>query len=131
MQIEKLDHVNLRTTQLDVLIDWYSDILGMVAGDRPPFQFPGAWMYVGDSAVVHMVAIEGSPASGSETRLKLEHFAFAARNRCAFEAKLQHRAITFRRVEIPTFNTIQVNLWDPDGNHIHVDFPADEDSPPD
>lgn len=126
MQIEKLDHVNLRTTQLDALIDWYSDILGMVAGDRPPFTSSGAWMYVGDSAVVHMVAIDGAPASGSEIKLKLEHFAFAARNRRAFEAKLDDKGIPFKRIEIPTFNTIQVNLWDPDGNHIHVDFPIDE-----
>jgi NADPH:quinone reductase-like Zn-dependent oxidoreductase len=41
MQIEKLDHVNLRTTQLDSMIDWYSNVLGMRSGDRPDFPFSG------------------------------------------------------------------------------------------
>ncbi|MEJ2178651.1 MAG: VOC family protein, partial [Gammaproteobacteria bacterium] len=55
MQIEKLDHVNVRTTQLDAMIDWYTNVLGMRIGDRPDFRFPGAWMYTGEAAPVHLV----------------------------------------------------------------------------
>jgi len=126
MQIGKLDHVNLRTTQLDVLIDWYTDVLGMRAGQRPDFPFPGAWMYAGDAAAVHLVGIDGAPATGAETELKLEHFAFSATGRIEFEARLEAMNIPFRRADVAAFNIIQINLWDPDGNHLHVDFPADE-----
>ena len=59
MQIGKLDHVNLRTNQLDKMIDWYTNILGMRSGLRPDFQFPGAWMYGGDDASVHLVEVDG------------------------------------------------------------------------
>ena len=42
MQIGKLDHVNVRTNQLDAMIGWYTDVLGMRTGARPDFPFPGA-----------------------------------------------------------------------------------------
>ena len=61
MQIKKLDHVNLRTTQLGVMIDWYTDVLGMEQGERPNFPFPGAWMYAGESALVHLVGRDDDP----------------------------------------------------------------------
>ena len=37
MQIGKLDHVNLRTTQLDTMIAWYENVLGLTNGPRPGF----------------------------------------------------------------------------------------------
>ena len=80
-QIQKLDHVNLRTTQLDNMIHWYGDVLGLRSGPRPGFGFPGAWLYAGEAAYVHLVGIPGQPASGSEVELKLEHFAFSAKLR--------------------------------------------------
>jgi len=126
MQIGNLDHVNLRTTQLDILIDWYTNVLGMHAGDRPNFPFPGAWMYAGKAAAVHIVGVEGTPGVGSEAELRLEHFAFSATGRNQFEAKLEALGEQYKRFEIPSFNIIQINIWDPDGNHIHIDFPADE-----
>ncbi len=42
MGITSLDHVNLRTTRLDEMIEWYCNVLGMRVGPRPPFPFPGA-----------------------------------------------------------------------------------------
>ena len=126
MQIAKLDHVNLRTTQLDSMVEWYTKVLGMTAGDRPNFQFPGAWMYIGNTAVVHLVDIEDEWAVGSEVALKLEHFALSASGREAFEAKLKAMGEQYRRSDVLDINIIQMNVWDPDGNHIHVDFPADE-----
>ena len=125
MQIGTLDHVNLRTTQLQTMVDWYERVLGMRSGDRPDFSFPGAWMYSGDHAAVHLVGIEGDPATGSETALKLEHFAFSASGQAAFEARLKELGEAYRIGEVPGFGITQYNIWDPDGNHIHIDFRAD------
>ncbi|WP_298850027.1 VOC family protein [uncultured Ruegeria sp.] len=125
MGIASLDHVNLRTTRLDEMIEWYGDVLGMAVGPRPPFPFPGAWLYAGERACVHLVGVEAE-ATGSETELKLEHFAFSANGLDRFEAHLETSGISYRRVDVPAVNVIQVNVWDPDGNHIHIDFPSDE-----
>ena len=126
MKLGKLDHVNLRTTRLDRLIDWYTEVLGMHPGARPDFSFPGAWLYAGDDAAVHIVGIDGPAGVGSEAELRLEHFAFSASGRREFETRLEALGERYRRIDIPDFGIIQINLWDPDGNHIHVDFPASE-----
>ncbi len=126
MRIDRLDHVNLRTTRLDALIDWYTNVLGLRQGARPEFRFPGAWLYAGDAAVVHLVGIDAAPGAGSEAALKLEHFAFSATGRADFEAKLEALGERYERTPIPSFGLVQINLWDPDGNHLHIDFPADE-----
>ncbi len=122
MQINRLDHVNLRTTQLDQMIDWYVDVLGLHNGPRPDFGFPGAWLYAGDAAVVHLVGIDGDPGTGSETALKLEHFALTATGAETFESRLAARGETFRKTGIAELGVTAFNVWDPDGNHIHVDF---------
>lgn len=126
MQIRKLDHINLRTTQLDEMIAWYSDILGLRAGDRPNFGFPGAWMYAGDAAVVHLVGIDGAAGVGSEAELKMEHFALTATGAAAFEARLKATNTQYRRAVLEDIRIAAFNVWDPDGNHIHVDFSLDE-----
>lgn len=126
MQIEKLDHVNLRTAQLDAMIAWYVDILGLRNGDRPDFGFPGAWMYAGDAAVVHLIGVDLAPGVGSQADLKLEHFAFTATGAEAFEARLRDTGTRYRRSVSEEMGLTAFNIWDPDGNHIHVDFAAGE-----
>ena len=122
MQITRLDHVNLRTEQLEVMIDWYFDVLGLVSGARPDFGFPGAWLYAGDVAVVHLVGVSKDAGVGSEATLKLEHFALRAMDGAGFEARLRDRGVEFRKSGIDELGLVAFNIWDPDGNHIHVDF---------
>ena len=122
MQITRLDHVNVRTTQLEAMIDWYVDVLGLVNGARPDFGFPGAWLYAGDVAVVHLVGVSDDAGAGSEAALKLEHFAMRATDAAGFEARLRERGIDYRKSGIDELDLMAFNIWDPDGNHIHVDF---------
>lgn len=128
MPITMLDHVNIRTAQLDAMIAWYTQVLGLENGDRPDFGFPGAWIYAGDMPVVHLIGVEGAPGAGSEDTLKLEHFAFSATGLAEFEALLRDRGEKYRRADNPLTGLVQMNVWDPDGNHIHVDFSADDEA---
>ena len=122
MKINRLDHVNIRTQNLDEMIAWYGQVLGLERGNRPNFPFTGAWMYLGEYPVVHLVEFKTDGLVGGEVDLKLEHFAFSAQGLNEFEAKLERLNIPFERVDITEFNFVQINIWDPDGNHIHVDF---------
>jgi len=126
MEIKALDHVNLRTAQLDAMIAWYTDVLGLKQGARPNFASDGAWMYAGDAPFVHLVRVDDAAGVGSEVALKLEHFAFSATGRAAFEARLQEHGTEYRTVPVDSIDIVQFNIWDPDGNHIHVDFAADD-----
>ncbi len=126
MEITKLDHVNVRTTQLNNMIRWYTEVLGLASGKRPNFPFSGAWMYAGNQATVHLVEINGDAGVGTEAQLKLEHFAFSANGCSEFEHRLQTQNVKYRRAELAEVGLIQINVWDPDGNHIHIDFPDNE-----
>jgi catechol 2,3-dioxygenase-like lactoylglutathione lyase family enzyme len=123
MDIRRLDHANLRTTRLDEMVEWYTRVLGMPAGDRPPFSFPGAWLYRHGQALVHLVGVTNE---GTNENLKLEHFALQATGLDSFLSHLEANGEKYRVGRLPEWGTIQINIFDPDGNHIHVDFPREE-----
>ena len=49
-----LDHYNVSTRKLGDTVRFYEDILGLVNGPRPPFDFPGAWLYSDGHPVLHL-----------------------------------------------------------------------------
>ncbi len=124
MKLGKLDHVNIRTANLKAMVAWYRDALGMETGDRPGFNFPGAWLYAGKDAAVHLIGVNADPAAGEN--LKLEHFAFTATGLETFIENLERMGVDYRFGRVPDFGILQVNIHDPDGNHIHVDFTGAE-----
>lgn len=117
------DHVNLRTARLDEMVSWYDRVLGLAAGPRAPFDFPGAWLYLGDHAVIHLVGVQTPPA-GEDPRI--EHFAFAATGLARFTERLDALGVPYERALVPGGGPLQINLHDPDGNHIHIDFDVAE-----
>src|SRR5688572_697905 len=124
MAVERLDHINVNTTQLEKLKAFYSDVLDMAPDPRPNFSFGGAWMYCGGRPTVHLVERgQLEPVRGD---LKLQHFAFAARGLGEFLARLKQLDVPYRVGILDDFEICQINLTDPDGNHLHVDFPAAE-----
>ena len=123
MPIKRLDHVNLRTAKLETMVTWYEDVLGMPAGDRPPFPFPGAWIYAGDEAVVHLVGVD-KDLGGIEP--KIEHFALTATWLEALIKRLSEHGFDYQAVRVPGYGILQINVHDPDGNHIHIDFSPEE-----
>ena len=123
MKLGILDHVNILTPNLEEMTAWYCDILGMKLGSRPPFSFDGAWLYVGDLAYVHLVKAQ---TKRQAIEPQIEHFAFTATGLTEFLDLLDRRNIPYRRSEVPSFGIIQINIHDPDGNRIHVDFKAHE-----
>lgn len=123
MKITGFSHVNVRTSRLKDMIAWYGDILDMHPGPRPDFRFDGAWLYLGDQPLIHLVEVAEEP---SAEQLKIEHFAFDAHGMKDFAAKLDDRGIPFSIDEVPGFPLVQINCHDPDGNHIHIDFSRDD-----
>jgi catechol 2,3-dioxygenase-like lactoylglutathione lyase family enzyme len=122
--IRALDHVNVRTANLAVLARFYTETLGLRQGERPPLGFPGAWMYAGEQPVIHLVGVDLQPEP--QGSLRLEHFAFSATGLAEFLARLAQLGVAFRQSRQAGTGRVVVNLHDPDGNRLHVDFPASE-----
>jgi catechol 2,3-dioxygenase-like lactoylglutathione lyase family enzyme len=122
--IRALDHVNVRTANLSRLVRFYAEVVGLQEGERPPLGFPGAWLYADGRPVIHLVGVEQQPEP--EGALRLEHFAFTATDLTAFLAKLERLGVEFRQSRQAGTGNVVVNLRDPDGNRLHVDFDASE-----
>jgi catechol 2,3-dioxygenase-like lactoylglutathione lyase family enzyme len=127
MPLTAFDHVNIRTANLDAMVAWYDDILGIAKGARPNFPVPGAWLYLGDRAVIHLIEADPAPMIHQEGEsLRMEHVAFRATGMAGFTEKLDQRGIAYKLVPFDEIDTVLVFLRDPDGNRIHVDFPLSE-----
>jgi catechol 2,3-dioxygenase-like lactoylglutathione lyase family enzyme len=123
LSVLALDHVNIRTTRLAELVSFYGSVLGLTSGPRPPFGFPGAWLYAGDRPVVHLVQVaptEAPPAAEAE-ELRLSHFAFRAEGLEALLERLGAAGVRYQAMALPGADITQVHFADPDGNALHVD----------
>ena len=123
MALQAFDHVNIITANLDAMVKWYENVLGLRSGKRPDFPFPGAWIYLGDQAIIHLV---GATQDRQSVEPKIEHFAIRASGLQEFLAHLDKHDTAYQLADVPGFGITQVNIHDPDGNHIHIDFRVGE-----
>ncbi|MDH3701132.1 MAG: VOC family protein [Alphaproteobacteria bacterium] len=123
MTIQHLEHVNMRTGNLEAMTAFYDQVLGLKLGDRPAFQFNGTWLYCGDMAVVHLVE-DTAPLNGDNPQL--EHFAFRAEGLADFLARLRSHKVAYECRIVPGREIRQVHTADPDGNHIEIAFGPEE-----
>ncbi len=124
MALIELDHVNIRTTRLAEMARFYETVLELAPGARPPFRFDGAWLYCGDKAAVHLVEAPEAPDAPNP---RIEHFAFRAAGLAGFLDRLKSEGVAYRISMVPDLGLRQVNIFDPDGNHIEIAFgPAEQ-----
>ena len=91
----------------------------------PGFSFPGAWLYADGHPIIHLVGVDTAPGA-DPAELRLEHFAISANGIKDLLARIEAGGVRHRLNHIKDFGILQMNLWDPDGNHIHIDFDAAE-----
>ena len=63
MPLNKLDHCSVRTLKLEETKICF-EALGLTDSERPPFPFPGHWLYAGPDPVVHLVGIDPDNLAG-------------------------------------------------------------------
>jgi len=124
MAIVDINHYNLRATA-DVLArlrDWYRDTVGLEVGERPPFRFPGYWLYANGRPILHLseqAPGESHPVPGSGT---FDHVAFTCEGFDAMRAKLDALGEDYRIADVPLTRTRQIFLRDPGGNGVELNF---------
>ena len=52
MSASAMNHFTILTVDVPSTIEFYSDLLGLTPGPRPPFDFPGAWLYAGGQPIL-------------------------------------------------------------------------------
>ncbi len=130
MAIQAMDHFTVLAEDLDQTLDFYVNLLGFRSGPRPAFKFPGAWLYVGDRAILHVVAGRDMP---EPRRGVLDHMAFSASGLTETLAKLDARGVDYDLRRLPPGGP-GAGLWqlffdDPNGGRVELDFAASEPGP--
>jgi len=126
MSITGMNHFTVLTSDLDATRAFYIDLLGLTEGFRPDLGFPGAWLYAGDQAILHIVAGRGVPA---QPRGVIDHMAFSAHDLRAVAARLAERNIEYDLRRLPTTGSWQLFCLDPSGARVELDFDASEPAP--
>lgn len=125
MGLVRIEHYNIHTTKLAETVDFYTRVLGMRSGDRPPFAFPGAWLYVDDTPVVHLVDVGtgfASSRAGLHGTGALDHVAFEGRDLPAMRAHLDREQVAYRERVVPRSGVTQIFVEDPNGLVLELNY---------
>jgi catechol 2,3-dioxygenase-like lactoylglutathione lyase family enzyme len=122
MPATAMNHFTVLAADVEATCAFYSDLLGLQPGWRPPFDFPGAWLYAGDNAVLHVIGGRALPAGPGV----IDHMAFTATGLAATVARLEARAIPYELRPLPGRGTRQLFFLDPNGAKVELDFAPDE-----
>ena len=126
MAIDALDHFTLVPADLDASRRFYVEALGLREGDRPPFAFPGAWLYCGAVPVVHLIGDRGPGATATGP---IDHVAFRASGLAEIVARLDARGVRYALRTVPGSGLRQLFVHDPDGVKVEINFAALEALP--
>ena len=114
-----LDHWNVYCKDLKKTVRFYERYVGLKDGDRPPFNFPGAWLYAGDKPILHLVSETGHKGHGSGA---IDHVAINCADIRGTIDQLKKDKQTFEVRKVPERPLQQVFIHDPDGVMIELNF---------
>jgi len=124
MQIGILQHVNIKTDDLAATVKFWEEAIGLENGDRPNFAFPGAWLYSGKEAVMHLIDIAGTDEDASKETGCIDHVAFAAEGFENFKERLNGLGFDYEERIVPGGRLWQLFVRDPNGVLCELNFEA-------
>ena len=121
--ISGMNHFTVLARVLDATVRFYVDLLGLTPGPRPDLGFPGAWLYVGDQAVLHIIAGRAVPEPPAGV---LDHMAFSAAGLAQVRARLDAEVVHYDLRRQRGAGTWQLFCHDPNGAKVELDFDPGE-----
>ncbi len=138
MPVRKLAHYAVRAQDLEASRRFYEDVLQFRVGFRPPFAFPGVWLYLGEDeselGVVHLIGSAAPEAlndylgvrhnAGQGSAGPIDHIAFLAEDWPALRNRCVAAGAAYIERSVPELNLRQVFLTDPSGVTVELNFSA-------
>ncbi len=93
MGVAAMNHFTVLSDDLEATRRFYCDLFGFKVGWRPPFQFPGWWLYADDDTpILHVIHRDPLP---KERAGVLDHMAFSAKDLPGTVTTLQREGIEY------------------------------------
>lgn len=118
MIVDDIHHVSLNVTDTERSLEFYRDVLGLVALPRPDFGFGGAWLDAGNGRQIHLIEADVPDDLG-------QHMAFQVADiDAAVEALRDHGIDVPDPRPVGETSIMQTFVSDPDGNRIEFTQPS-------
>lgn len=118
-----MNHFTVLTDDVARTVEFYRDFVDLRDGYRPDLGFPGAWLYAGDQAILHVI---GGKSREDLRPGVIDHMAFTATGLPATIEKLTARSIQYACRQQAGTRLWQVFFFDPNGARIELDFAPEE-----
>lgn len=118
----QLDHINIKAVDQEAMRDFLVTVLDLEVGFRPPFDFPGYWLYLGDNAIIHLK--EREPASDASGWV--DHIAFGPFDFDEQCNRLDKASLKYGVGGIPGTGIRQIFVAGPEGAKIELQCPQNE-----
>ena len=115
-----LDHVTLRTEDLEGTRAFLEAVLDLRPGYRPAFSFPGYWLYGDGEPVVHL--IPGHGGRTDRTGETIDHVGFRLADHDFMQRKLDGLGISYSRMELPELGERRLFIRTPTGILLELVF---------
>lgn len=98
MKIEGIHHVSLLVADTERALGFYRDLLGLEVIERPPLNFPGAWLAIGERQL-HLLELPNpdSAAERPEHVGRDRHLALSVEGLEELEARLAQAGVSMTR----------------------------------
>lgn len=103
-------------------LDFYERLIGLKEGPRPDLGFPGAWLYAGDTAVLHLYFERPIPDPPAGV---IDHMAFTATDLKTVKATFDEMGYPYKLQQRP-HGPWQLFCIDPSGAKVELNFSSSE-----
>ncbi len=128
-----INHVLIRTADIEGMIQFFEQSLNLENGYRPPFNFLGAWLWGDDKPLIHLSEISlvdkeqsdylGSQKVASEMGTgTIDHIAFSGSDYQELIERLKHYKMEYLERTVPLTGEYQVFVEGPEGLRIEIQF---------
>jgi catechol 2,3-dioxygenase-like lactoylglutathione lyase family enzyme len=129
-----MEHVLVLSDDIDASREFYTAVVGLQVGARPPLEFPGFWLYAGSTPCLHLAErqayLEHAGRLGLSTtpdafgRGPVDHIAFNARDYEDVVARLEQGGVHAVRNTVAGGSMQQLFFDDPNGVRVEINVRA-------
>ncbi len=131
-----INHILLRTSDLEGMIQFFEQALELKNGYRPSFPFSGAWLWSDDKPLIHLSEEKpddegqldylGDKKFASDQKEMgtgiIDHIAFSGNDYQNLIKRLRHYQLTYFERSIPLTGEYQVFVEGPEGVRVEIQF---------
>ena len=114
-----LDHVNITVTDGPRMVRFLEQVLEATEGPRPPFDFPGHWIYLEDRPVIHLGVVQ---RSGDYPEGMVNHIAFGVYEFQEAKARVEASGYPWKLAGIPGTPIGQIFVTGPEGLVVEIQY---------